>query len=126
MFFDIFTFTDTKKERITKDLNDLSKKSIDKMFSTENLEKKENRDKLFSKDESVKKKVKEDFEKQLRAQLNEDNKRYIKKDELNNYCEAEIKKKSLEFEDRLKREEEKIMQKKREEEIKELNSRIGR
>lgn len=122
-FIDWFTSTKTKKESISKDLNDISVKSINDMFSKENLEKRENSEKLFSKDESIKKKVKEDFEKNLKARLNEDNQRYIKQDELKNYCNGEIKKKLDDFEKRLEKEEQIKIQKDREEE---LNSRINR
>lgn len=115
-FIDWFTSTKTKKESISKDLNDISVKSINDMFSKENLEKRENSEKLFSKDESIKKKVKEDFEKNLKARLNKDNQRYIKQDELKNYCNGEIKKKLDDFEKRLEKEEE----------IRQLNSEINR
>lgn len=123
-FIDWFTSTKTKKESISKDLNDISVKSINDMFSRENLEKRENSEKLFSKDESIKKKVKEDFEKNLKARLNEDNQRYIKQDELKNYCNGEIKKKLHDFEKRLEKEIK--IQKDREEEIRQLNSEINR
>ena len=125
-FIDWFTSTKTKKESISKDLNDISVKSINDMFSKENLEKRENSEKLFSKDESIKKKVKEDFEKNLKARLNEDNQRYIKQDELKNYCNGEIKKKLHDFEKRLEKEEQIKIQKDREEENRQLNSRINR
>lgn len=125
-FIDWFTSTKTKKESISKDLNDISVKSINDMFSKENLEKRENSEKLFSKDESIKKKVKEDFEKNLKARLNEDNQRYIKQDELKNYCNGEIKKKLDDFEKRLEKEEQIKIKKDREEEIRQLNSEINR
>lgn len=118
--------TNSKKESISKDLNDLSAKAINDTFSKENLEKTENSKKLFSKDEEVKKKVKEKFKKNLKAQLNEDNQRYIKKDELNKYCDTEIEKKTLEFEEQWQKEIDKKEKEKREREIRELNSWIGR
>jgi hypothetical protein len=118
--------TNSKKESISKDLNDLSAKAINDTFSKENLEKTENSKKLFSKDEEVKKKVKEEFKKNLRAQLNEDNQRYIKKDELNKYCDTEIEKKTLEFEEQWQKEIDKKEKEEREREIRELNSWIGR
>ena len=124
--FDCLKTKNSKKESISKDLNDLSKKSINDIFSKENLEKRENSEKLFSKDESVRKKVKEDFEKKLREELNEDNQRYIKNVELNKYCDNEIGKKINEFENKWKEVEEEKIKKEREEEVRYLNSRIER
>ena len=124
--FDWLKTKNSKKESISKDLNDLSKKSINDIFSKENLEKRENSEKLFSKDESVRKKVKEDFEKKLREELNEDNQRYIKNVELNKYCDNEIGKKINEFENKWKEVEEEKIKKEREEEVRYLNSRIER
>ena len=123
---DWFTSDETKKERISNNLNNLSKNSIQETFSKENLEKTENSEKLFSKDEEVQKKVLEDFEKNLGNNLNEDNKRYIKNDELNKYYKEEIEKKKGEFKERLQIEIDKIEKEKREQEIRDLNDRVYR
>ena len=123
---DWFTSDKTKKERISNNLNNLSKNSIQETFSKENLEKTENSEKLFSKDEEVQKKVLEDFEKNLGNNLNEDNKRYIKNDELNKYYKEEIEKKKGEFKERLQIEIDKIEKEKREQEIRDLNDRVYR
>ena len=124
--FDWLKTTKSKKESISKDLNNLSENSINNMFSEENLKKRENSEKLFSKDESVRKKVKEDFVKDLRDKLNEDNQRYIKKDELNSYCNEEIEQKTKELEARWEKEEEKKRKEEREAELKSLRSTISR
>lgn len=123
---DFFTTTKTKKQSISKNLDNLSAKRIEELFSEKNLEKRENTEKLFSKDEQIKKKVKEEFENDLRARLNEDNQRYIKDDDLNKYYKAQMEKKVSEFDERLTKEIEKKEKQEREEEISRLNSRIGR
>ena len=123
---DFFTSDKTKKESISQDLNNLSENSIKETFSKENLEKTENQKKLFSNDEEVKKKVKEEFTENLKARLNKDNQRYIKDGKYNEYCNEVLKQKGHEFEEFWQKEIDKKEKEEREKEIRDLNDQVYR
>ena len=102
---DFFTFDDTKKDSVTKNLNDNFKKRTKELFLSDDPNIKE---KLFSSFENDKKKVKDDLKKNLIEDLSEKNKRYIKNKGIKSYCDETIDIKLKEFDDLLTKEEEKI------------------